>query len=111
MRRAFVASAVVTSVAASGWFASAAAQPSRTVLEARIGDTIRVVDAPMGCRVFRMRQLGGRVTMDCRRAGALRGTYGTLFTAREAVVVRFESKRVAKRVAVAVHGSAERRCR
>ena len=31
------------------------------------------------------------------------GTYGTLLTAREAVLVRFESGKTAKRVAVGVH--------
>lgn len=111
MRRVLVASAVVTATAASGWFASAATQRSGTVLEARVGDTIRVVDAPLGCRVFRMRQLGGRVTIDCRKSGALPGTYGTLFTAREAVLIRFETNRTAKRVTVAVHGAAPRRGR
>lgn len=111
MTRVLGASAVVTLIAASGWFASAAAHGSGTVLEARIGDTIQVVDAPLGCRVFRMRQLGGRVTIDCRKSGALPGTYGTLLTAREAVLIGFESNRTAKRVSVAVHDAAARRCR
>jgi hypothetical protein len=58
-----------------------------------------------------MRQFGGRVVIDCRRAGALRGTYGTLFTAREAVLVEFESSKTAKRVAVGVHHQDLQCCR
>jgi hypothetical protein len=111
MRRVLVASAVMTLTGASGWFASAAAHGSGAVLEARVGDTVQVVGAPLGCRVLRERELGGRITIDCRKAGALAGTYGTLMTAREAVLIRFVSNRRAKRVAMAVHGSAARRCR
>ena len=113
MGRLFIVFALLTATAAGGWFVSnlAAAQTPDTMLEARLGDKIRVMDAPLGCRVVRMRQLGGRVVIDCRRAGSLGGTYGTLLTAREAVLVQFESSRVAKRVAVAVHEGESRRCK
>lgn len=113
MRRLLTISIAVTAIAAGGSFAANLAagvvQTPDTVIEARLGDQIRVVDAPIGCRVVRMRQLGRRVAIDCRRAGSLRGTYGTLFTAREAALVHFESSRSAKRVAVAVHHGEVRR--
>jgi hypothetical protein len=57
-----------------------------------------------------MSQFGGRVVIDCRRAGPLAGTYGTLLTAREAALIRFESRHVAKRFAEATHDGSIRRC-
>lgn len=115
MRRLLVLSVLVAAIAAASSFvgslAAGVAQTPNTVIEARLGDRIRVVDAPIGCRVVRMSQLGGRVVVDCRRAGSLRGTYGTLFTAREAALVQYESSRTAKRVAVAVHEGEIRQAR
>jgi hypothetical protein len=112
MKRFVAASAGVTALVAGGWIGSSFAagqMPSRTI-EVRVGDEISVANAPIGCRVVRMNQLGGRVVVDCRRAGELEGTYGSLFTAREAVLVRFESSRTAKRVAVGVHENDVRQC-
>jgi hypothetical protein len=77
---------------------------------ARPGDTIRVLDAPIACRVAHVRRLGGRVALDCRRGGPLAVTYGTLLTGREAVLVDFQSAHSAKVVAVARHGADVRRC-
>jgi hypothetical protein len=77
---------------------------------ARPGDTIRVLDAPIACRVARIRQLGDRVGLDCRRGGPLPVTYGTLLTAREAALVDFESAHTAKIVAVGRHGAGMRTC-
>ena len=113
MRKLLAAGALLAAAAAVGLVASALApaQPRADVLQVRVGDRIRVADAPIGCRVLRMQQLGGRVVIDCRRAGALRGTYGTLFSAREAVLVEFESRKTAKRVAVGVHGKDVQCCR
>ena len=112
MRTLVVALAVVAAIFVGGGLAAglATANTRDSTLEARLGDTIRVVDAPLGCRITRMRQLGGRVVVDCRRAGRLAGTYGTLVSAREAILVRFQSKRTAKRVAVAIHEGPSRRC-
>jgi hypothetical protein len=81
------------------------------VVEVRPGDRIRVEGAPVGCRVVRMREFDRRVVIDCRRAGALEGTYGTFISGREAVLVRYESARTAKRVAVGVHERSSKRCR
>lgn len=113
MRRLLACSGLVTVIAAGGWFGSnlAAARTPATMLEARVGDSIRVVGAPIGCQVVRVRDLGGRITLDCRRAGALAGTYGTLMTADEAAVMRFESSRRAKLVLVAPHKGGIRQCR
>ena len=62
VRRLLACSGLVTAIAAGGWFGSnlAAAKAPVTVLEVRLGDKIRVVDAPIGCQVVRMRDLGGR---------------------------------------------------
>ena len=84
--------------------------PASSTIAVRTGDRIRVIDTPLACRVVRMSQLGGRVVVDCRRGGPLAGTYGTLLTAREALVVRFESKSTARRVLVAPHHGDVRRC-
>lgn len=113
MRKLLAAGALLAATAAVVLIASALApaQPRADVLQVKVGDRIRVANAPIGCRVVRMRQFGGRVVIDCRRAGALRGTYGTLFTAREAVLVEFESSKTAKRVAVGVHHQDLQCCR
>jgi hypothetical protein len=49
--------------------------------------------------------------MDCRRGGPLTGTYGTVISARRALVVRYRSNSVAKVVFTATHGGGARRCR
>jgi hypothetical protein len=116
MRRLLVLPVLVAAAALSAWLASsqgagAARGPEPKIVPVRLGDRIRVVDAPMiGCRVVRMSQLGGRVVIDCRRAGPLAGTYGTLLTAREAALIRFESRHTAKRVAEARHDGSMQRC-
>jgi hypothetical protein len=113
MRRLLACSGLVTAIAAASWLGSglAAAQAPVRVLEVRLGDQIRVVDAPIGCQVIRMRELGGRIALDCRRAGALANTYGTLLTSREAAVMRFQSKSKAKLVVVATHEGGVRQCK
>jgi hypothetical protein len=88
---------------------AASPTPARTVA-VRVGDTIRVVGSPIGCRVARVDELGGRIALDCRRAGALTGTYGTLLTSRKAVLVRFETTRRARMLVVASHGGGVREC-
>ena len=83
-----------------------AAEPLPTVVH--VGDRIRVDGQPIGCRVARQ---GGRVVMDCRRAGALAGTYGTMLSSRQALVVRYRSNAVAKIVFTANHRGSSHRCR
>jgi hypothetical protein len=74
----------------------------------KVGDRVTVEGEPLGCRVARQ---GGHVIMDCRRGGQLTGTYGTVISARRALVVRYRSNSVAKVVFTATHGGGARRCR
>jgi hypothetical protein len=83
--------------------ASSAQQP--VVL--KVGDRVTVEGQPMGCRVARQ---DGQTVVDCRRAGQLAGTYGTMLSARKAMVVRYRSNTVAKVVYTATHGGGSRRC-
>jgi hypothetical protein len=82
-----------------------AADPAPTVL--KVGDRVQVEGQPVGCRVANQ---DGKIVMDCRRAGALAGTYGTMLSARTAKVVRFRSNTVAKVVYTAKHNGGARRC-
>ena len=115
MRGFLAVCAVGITAALGGWFASSeaadgASHAKSEMVVVRLGDRIQVADASIGCRVARMRQLGGRIVIDCRAAGALAGTYGTLLTTREAAVMRFRSKRSAKLIVVATHKGGVRRC-
>jgi hypothetical protein len=112
MGKLLVTSAMLAAMATGGLVSSlAAAQTPGTVFEARVGDRIQVANTRIGCQVVRVRELRGRVVLDCRRAGALKGTYGTLLSGREAILIEFQSRTTARQVAVAVHGSRARRCR
>jgi hypothetical protein len=115
MTRLLVVSAVMVAGAFAGWLvldagADAASLKSPGPISLRVGDEMHVVGAPIGCRIARMRQLHGNVVIDCRRAGDLVGTYGTLFSAREAALVRFESGRRARLLTVATHKGEIREC-
>ena len=96
------------------WLGSSVAlgggQTSAQTFVVRPGDRIRVLDVPIACRVVRVRELGSRLALDCRRGGPLVGTYGTLLTAREAALVDFVSARSAKILTVAQHEGDVRRC-
>ena len=83
--------------------------PAPTVTQAvlRIGDTIRVEGAAMGCQVT---QRGGRPVIECRRDGTLSGTYGTFMSDRTVKVARFRSSRTAQTILTARHGGAWRAC-
>jgi hypothetical protein len=102
---AILASAATALAVAPARDGASAASPQPVVL--KIGDRVAVEGQPMGCRVARQ---DGRVVMDCRRAGALAGTYGTMLSARTAKVVRFRSDSVAKVVFTATHRGGARRC-
>jgi hypothetical protein len=105
----FAAAVLGAWLVVDGGASAANPTPARTVA-VRVGDAIRVVGSPIGCRVARVDQLGGRIALDCRRAGALAGTYGTLLTSRKAVLIRFESTRRARMLVVASHGGGAREC-
>jgi hypothetical protein len=72
-----------------------------------VGDVMEVEGAPIGCQVTRR---DGRVVIDCRRAGRLAGTYGTLFDERRVRVTRFRSSDTAKVVFKAKHKGRAHRC-
>ena len=81
--------------------------PAVTQAVLRIGDTIRVEGAAMGCQVTRR---GGRPVIECRRDGTLSGTYGTFMRDRTRTVARFRSGRTAQTILTARHGGAWRAC-
>jgi hypothetical protein len=74
----------------------------------KVGDTLRIEGAAMGCQVTRR---GGRPVLECRRDGALRGTYGTFMSERSLTVARFRSPTTAQTILTAKHGGAWRACR
>ena len=80
---------------------------SATSVVLRVGDTMSVEGAPIGCQVTRR---SGRVVIDCRRGGSLAGTYGTLLDERRVRVARFRSSDAAKVVFKARHRGQARRC-
>jgi hypothetical protein len=73
-----------------------------------VGDTAQVAGAPLGCRVT---VSGGLKTLDCRVAGPLAGSYGTLMSAKRIQVVRFRNAHAAKVVFVATQHGGFRTCR
>jgi hypothetical protein len=73
----------------------------------RVGDTMQVEGAPIGCQVDRR---DGRPVIDCRRAGKLAGTYTALFDERRVRVARFRSSDTARVVFTAKHRGATREC-
>ena len=80
---------------------------SKQTVVMRVGDVMEVEGAPIGCQVARR---SGRVVIDCRRAGRLAGTYGTLFDQRRVRVTRFRSSDTAEVVFKARHRGRARRC-
>jgi hypothetical protein len=101
---AALAGAATTLAVAPRDDAGAAAQ--RTVA-LKVGDRVMVEGQPLGCRVARQ---GGHAIVDCRRGGALAGSYGTIISAHRALVVRYRDDATAKVVFTAEHGGAARRC-
>jgi hypothetical protein len=68
-----------------------------------LGDVVRVKDGAVGCRVTRRAEFPGQTILDCRRAGALPGTFGAFLGDRKLLVVRFGERRVAKVVFTGTH--------
>jgi hypothetical protein len=73
----------------------------------RVGDTMQVEGGSLGCQVTRR---SGRIVIECRPAGKLRGRYGTFLSDRTATVARFRSSRTAQVVFTARHGAGWRVC-
>jgi hypothetical protein len=86
-------------LSAAALTATALAQPSVRQADGpqqhvlKVGDTMRVEGAPIGCQVTRR---AARLVIECRRAGALARTYGTFLSERTATVARFRSSRSAQ---------------
>ena len=81
--------------------------PTVTQTVLKVGDTIRVEGAAMGCQVTRR---GGRPVIECRRDGALSGTYGTFMSDRTLKVARFRSSTTAQTILTARQGGSWRAC-
>jgi hypothetical protein len=79
--------------------------PQQYVL--KVGDTFRVEDAGIGCQVTRR---ANRPTIECRRDGRLKGTYGTFLSKRKVTVARFRSPTTAQEILSATHGGRWRAC-
>jgi hypothetical protein len=73
-----------------------------------VGDSFQVSGAPLGCKVIA--RSGGK-SLDCRVAGSLAGSYGTLMSGRRLQVLRFRNAQVAKVVFVATQHGGFRVCR
>jgi hypothetical protein len=104
-----IASVVLTALCA--YFAvlrpADAARAGRQVV-LRPGDVVQLSGAPLGCRFIVPK---GLETLDCRVAGSLAGSYGTLMTAKRVQIVRFRDAQVAKVVFVATQHGGFRTCR
>ena len=85
---------------------AAASQDQPVLLD--VGDSFQVTGAPVGCKVIAR---NGAKSLDCRIAGPLRGSYGTLMSPTRLRVVRFTSERAAKVVLTATQHGGFRVCR
>jgi hypothetical protein len=76
-------------------------------LSMRVGDTMVVEDAGVGCQVMLR---NGRVAIECRRSGDVRGTYMSVFSQRGVKLARFRSDTAANVIVSARHGAGWRAC-
>jgi hypothetical protein len=88
---------------------AATASPSETFVVS-LGDRIQLEAAPIGCRVTRLAGHGRRAYIECRRTGALGGTYGAFFSGKDVLIARFLGPREARVVFRASHSGSARRC-
>jgi hypothetical protein len=72
-----------------------------------VGDSFVVPGASIGCQVTRR---GSSVLVECRRAGKVKGTYGTFISSKTVRVARFRSSRSAQVVFTAKQGGRWRAC-
>ena len=94
-----------TALASPAKIAQVPTPPVQSVLN--VGDSFVVPDAKMGCEVTRR---GSSVVVECRRAGKVKGTYGTFMSGKTVRVARFHSSRSAQVVFTARHGGKWRAC-
>jgi 2-hydroxychromene-2-carboxylate isomerase len=74
--------------------------PPTGIIPIALGDVVKVTGAPVGCIV---RIQDGERALDCRRTEAQVGSYGTILTPTQVLVVRFESRKTARIVFQARH--------
>ncbi len=98
--------AVLALAGGPGASAQAPDAPQRLVL--RVGDSVEVPDARIGCVVTTR---DSRVAIECRRAGSVARTYGTVIDDRRVAVARFVSSRRAQEILTARHGGDWRVCK
>ena len=110
---ALVAAAIGWALVAGALYqVNASASAGKTTILS-LGDRIQIDQVPVGCRVARLAGHGKQLFLDCRRAGALKGTYGTYFGGSKVLVVRHldSPARTAKVVFQARHEKQAERCR
>jgi hypothetical protein len=83
----------------------------REMFVVSLGDRIQLDAAPVGCRVARLAGHGQRPYVECRRGGALEGTYGAFFSGRDVMIARFLGSREARIVFRATHEGSVGSCR
>jgi hypothetical protein len=81
--------------------------PAPTQYVLKVGESFRVDGAAIGCQVTRR---GGRPTIECKRGGPAKGTYGSFFDAKKLTVARFHDSRTAQTILTARHGGGWRAC-
>jgi hypothetical protein len=116
-RQAVVGVVLVVAVGLAAWWPgdtrSAAASPpsGSAVMLIDEGDVVRLKGGAVGCRVTRRADFPGQKLLDCRRAGALPGTFGVFMGLRKLLVVRFEERDVARVVFTGTHQGESTICR
>jgi hypothetical protein len=70
-----------------------AARPQVKPIFLNVGDSIQVSSVPLGCKVIPFK---GSRALDCRVAGELAGSYGTIASGKRLLVVRFVNAHVAR---------------
>ena len=81
--------------------------PGAVQVALNLGDSFVVPGASIGCQVTRR---GSETFIECRRDGAVKGTYSTLISKRAVTVARFRSSRTAQVLFSAKQGGDWRAC-
>jgi hypothetical protein len=99
--------AAIAALAATAASSDGAQAPGPTQYVLKVGDSFRVHGAAIGCRVTRR---GGRPTIECKRGGRAKGTYGSFLDAKRLRVARFRDNTTAQTILTARHGGSWRAC-
>jgi hypothetical protein len=101
-RRGAVAATVAALVAPGAAYALGRDQGPTQVVPVALGDVVKVNGAPIGCLA---RMQNGYRALDCRRAGPLAGTYGSILTSGQLMVVHYNDSKSGTIVFTAHHRS------